>query len=92
MKHKISQSLIFFTVGATLFIGGMGTYHLVFKEKDQLPHLISASVTSPIPSGSLLDNTPYSMEETRGAENRVRARSPAFQSESTQLELKPKRR
>ncbi len=92
MNHKLSQSLIFFTAGATLFIGGIGTYHLVFKEKDQLPHLISVSATTAIPSGSLLENTPYSLEETRGAENRVRSRSPAFQSESTQLEVKAKRR
>jgi hypothetical protein len=92
MNHKLSQSLIFFTAGATLFIGGMGTYHLVFKEKDRLPHLISVSATSSIPSGSLLQGTPYSIDSTREAENRVRTRSPAFQSESTQLEVKAKRR
>ncbi len=89
MRSKKLKVLVFFTCGLTLLGGAYSIYHFIFRAdpssfsagiyKDSL----STESMSSMKKGSLLSRSPFVSEVTDQAENRVRARSPAFQKEAT---------
>lgn len=89
MKSKLLKIMVFSACGLTLFGGGYGTYHFIFKAEtsrftpDSHEPSLASEPMAAVKKGALLSQSPFDSATTEKAEKRVRARSPAFHQEAT---------